>query len=115
LAGRRLRKGTSLIISPWQIQRDPRNWEEPNQFRINRTYGSAAFLPFGLGPRACVGIGLGLLELQILALEMASACEIDVVSKLPLDDPTPAVTLIPPEIRLRLRPRMTLAVQRVVA
>ena len=105
LGGYQLKKGTSLIISPWQIQRDARNWEAPNEFRIDRTYNSPAFLPFGLGPRACVGIGLGLLELQMLALEMASACDIEILSEVPAAEPTPAVTLLPPRIRLRLRPR----------
>lgn len=106
LGGMHLRKGTSLIISPWQIQHDPRNWDEPNKFRLDRTYNSPAFLPFGLGPRACVGIGLGLLELQLLALEMASACEVEILSEVPAPAPTPAVTLLPPKIRLRLRPKL---------
>jgi cytochrome P450 len=115
LCGLHLRRGTSLIISPWQLQRDARNWEEPNRFRIDRTYNSPAFLPFGLGPRACVGIGLGLLELQLLALEMASACEIDILSEVPAPAPTPAVTLLPPPIRLRLRPRESALLEKVVA
>lgn len=115
LAGHHLRQGTSLIISPWQIQRDPRSWREPNTFRIDRTYNSAAFLPFGLGPRACVGIGLGLLELQLLALEIASACDVEVLSEVPAPEPAPAVTLIPPRIRLRLRPRSVEIAQQIVA
>lgn len=115
MAGRKLRRGTSLIISPWQIQRDPRNWENPDTFRIDRSYNSPAFLPFGLGPRACVGIGLGLLELQLLALEVASACDIDVLSEVPAREPTPAVTLLPPKIRLRFRPRQAVSARREVA
>ncbi|MFN3656748.1 MAG: cytochrome P450 [Pseudolabrys sp.] len=106
VAGMKLSKGTSVIISPWQIQRDARFWDEPNKFRIDRTYNTPAFLPFGLGPRACVGIGLGLLELQLLALEMAAACEVEVLSEVPAPEPTPAVTLLPPRIRMRLRPRV---------
>lgn len=105
LGGYHLRKGTSLIISPWQIQHDSRNWPEPEEFRIDRSYNTPAFLPFGLGPRACVGIGLGLLELQMLALEMASACDVEILSEVPAPAPTPAVTLLPPRIRLRLKPR----------
>lgn len=110
LGGKQLHKGTSLIISPWQIQHDPRNWPEPDKFRIDRTYNSPAFLPFGLGPRACVGIGLGLLELQLLALEIATACDVEILSEVPAPAPTPAVTLLPPRIRLRLRPRAPVSV-----
>jgi len=65
----RLKRGTSLIISPWQLQRDERHWTDPDSFRLDRSYNTPAFMPFGLGPRACVGIGLGLLELQLLALK----------------------------------------------
>jgi cytochrome P450 len=115
LAGRRLRRGTSLIISPWQIQRDPRNWENPDTFSLERSYNSPAFLPFGLGPRACVGIGLGLLELQLLALEVASACDVEIHSGVPAGEPTPAVTLLPPRILLQLRPRQVAAIQKEVA
>jgi cytochrome P450 len=104
LGGRRLRSGTSLIISPWQLQRDPRNWNDPASFRLDRSYNTPAFMPFGLGPRACVGIGLGLLELQLLALEIAAACSIDILSPVPAAEPTPQVTLLPPAIKLRLKP-----------
>lgn len=105
LAGVRLRSGTSLIISPWQLQRDSRYWTDPDSFRLDRNYNTPAFMPFGLGPRACVGIGLGLLELQLLALEIASSCNLDVLSEIPAAAPTPQVTLLPPRIELRLRPR----------
>jgi cytochrome P450 len=104
LGGRRLKSGTSLIISPWQLQRDPRNWNDPASFRLDRSYNTPAFMPFGLGPRACVGIGLGLLELQLLALEIAAACSIDILSQVPAAEPTPQVTLLPPAIKLRLKP-----------
>ena len=70
LGGIPLKRGTSLIISPWQLQRNDRYWTDPDSFRLDRTYNTPAFMPFGLGPRACVGIGLGLLELQLLALEL---------------------------------------------
>jgi cytochrome P450 len=104
LAGVNLNGGTSLIISPWLIQRDTRYWDEPDQFRLDRSYNSVAFLPFGLGPRACVGIGLGLLELQLLALEVAGSCLVERVSSEPLQPAKPRVTLLPPPIELRLRP-----------
>ncbi len=104
LGGLRLNPGTSLIISPWQLQRDARSWSDPASFRLDRSYNTPAFMPFGLGPRACVGIGLGLLELQLLALEIAAACTIEILSEVPAAEPTPQVTLLPPVITLRLKP-----------
>ena len=107
LAGVKLKRGTSLIISPWQIQHDARYWSDPDDFKLDRNYSTPAFLPFGFGARACVGIGLGLLELQLLALEISSSCSLEILSEVPAAPPIPMVTLLPPKICLRLRPRET--------
>lgn len=115
LGGIRLKRGTSLIISPWQLQRNDRYWTDPDSFRLDRTYNTPAFMPFGLGPRACVGIGLGLLELQLLALELSASCKLDILSSVPAGKPTPQVTLLPPRIELRLRPRTQERTWRYVA
>lgn len=103
--GRRLKRGTSLIIAPWQLHRDPRHWEEPDAFRLDRSYGSKAYLPFGLGPRACVGMGLAMLELQLIALEFASAFSFGCVTPFPAPRPAPSVTLIPPEMQIEISVR----------
>jgi cytochrome P450 len=105
LGGLKLSPGTSLIISTWQMQRDERFWESPEKFRLDRAYNSPAYLPFGTGPRACVGMGLGMLELQLFCLEMASAYEIQILSEVPAPLPQPAVTILPPAIKLSLIPR----------
>ncbi|UQE03668.1 cytochrome P450 (plasmid) [Bradyrhizobium japonicum] len=113
IAGLKLKPGTSLIISPWQLQRDARYWCDPAAFRLDRAYNTPAFMPFGLGPRACVGIGLGLLELQLLALELSASCSVEILSNVPADKPTPQITLLPPHIELRLRPRVPMRRQHV--
>jgi cytochrome P450 len=100
IAGRRLKRGTSLIVAPWQLHRDPRHWDEPERFRLDRSYGSRAYLPFGLGPRACVGMGLALLELQLIALEFASTFTFGRVAPHPAPRPVPSVTLLPPPMQI---------------
>lgn len=110
-AGRRLRRGTSLIVAPWQLHRDPRYWDEPETFRLDRSYGNRAYLPFGLGPRACVGMGLAMLELQLIALEFASAYSFTQVTPFPASRPIPSVTLIPPEMQIGIRVRETVLPQ----
>jgi len=115
IGGLQLKRGTSLIISPWQLQRDNRYWVDPSSFRLDRAYNTPAFLPFGLGPRACVGIGLALLELQLLALELSTSCKLEILSSVPAGSPTPQITLLPPRIELRLRPRLQERKQRHVA
>lgn len=104
LGGRKLRPGTSLLISPWHMHRDPRFWTDPLAFRLDRHYGGPAYLPFGAGPRACVGMGVGLLELQILALEFAAAYTLTALDP-SVGDPKPSITLIPPSLRLSIQIR----------
>jgi cytochrome P450 len=100
-----LEPGTCLIISPWQLHRDSRHWPEPHEFRLHREHSGPAYMPFGAGPRVCVGMWLAKLELQIMALEFASTYHIEPVRTPPEPWPKPSVTLIPPSIELSLRLR----------
>jgi cytochrome P450 len=113
--GRKLKRGTSLIIAPWQLHRDPRHWEDPDAFRLDRSYGNKAYLPFGLGPRTCVGMGLAMLELQLIALEFASAFSFGQVTPYPAPRPIPSVTLIPPQMQIDIRIREAVHVHASVA
>ena len=100
IEGVSLKAGDAIIISPWHLHRDPRYWDEPSKFRIDRPFNNRAYLPFGAGPRACLGMGIALLELQLLALELAAAFKLEITSPVPAPLPAPSITLIPPEIRL---------------
>lgn len=107
LAGYDLAPGASLVVSPWHIQRDPKYWERPDEFCIDRDHlRNPSWVPFGAGPRVCVGMGVAMLELQLVALEFASAFEMRVTSRVPPPLPTPRVTIVPPEIRIGLEPRV---------
>lgn len=103
IGGRTLKRGTSLIISPWQMHRDSRFWSnDPHQFSLERSYNGPAYMPFGTGPRACVGMGVAMLELQLLALEMAAAYEFKNVHPVSPPWPKPSVTLVPPPISIEI-------------
>lgn len=103
LAGERIRTGDAILIPPWHFHRSERFWSEPDSFRLDRDYGTQAFLPFGAGPRVCVGMGLAMLELQLIALEFAAAVDIQVRSAVPAAAPKPSITLLPPPIELSVR------------
>ncbi|MGB7204319.1 MAG: cytochrome P450 [Anderseniella sp.] len=99
LADTIIRSGTSFIISPWTFHRSQKHWDSPELFNINRQRSSAAFIPFGSGPRACVGMGIALMELQLLALELASMCDLEVRQSGNLK-PVASLTLLPPEMAI---------------
>lgn len=102
IAGYRLRRGTSLLFCPWQMHRHPRYWPEPDAFRLDRSYLSGAYIPFGAGPRTCVGMGVATLELQLLALEFAAAYHLVIGEPRPAPIPSASVTLVPPPIEIRM-------------
>ncbi|CAH8335610.1 unnamed protein product [Eruca vesicaria subsp. sativa] len=64
-------RGTWLFINAWAIHRDPKLWDEPDVFKPERFNSKewktqhGNFLPFGIGRRACPGMGLAQLVLSL--------------------------------------------------
>jgi cytochrome P450 len=72
--GHRIHAGEQVMISPWVLHHDPRWWVGPERFRPDRwrngetdTLPKGAFMPFGAGPRVCVGQYFAWMELRIVA------------------------------------------------
>ncbi|NEA33618.1 cytochrome P450 [Streptomyces sp. SID13031] len=70
--------GADVMISPYTLHRHPGFWPEPDQFRPERFAADApalahryAYIPFGAGPRVCVGSHLGMLEATLVAAMVA--------------------------------------------
>lgn len=67
LEGARIRPGDLVQILPWVTQRDPRFFPDPERFDPDRflrppTWPDYAYIPFGAGPRVCIGRSFGLME-----------------------------------------------------
>jgi len=65
-------KGMPIIIPVHAIQRDPKNFENPNEFdpehfsaKNKDNIKPYTFIPFGGGPRACIGERLGVMQTKI--------------------------------------------------
>jgi cytochrome P450 len=73
LAGLRIPAGTLVIISPWLLHRRPDAWPDPERFDPERFLGAgqsaaraASYLPFGAGPRLCIGRDVALAEIVLV-------------------------------------------------
>lgn len=63
--------GTLLLISPWLLHRREQTWPDPLRFDPARFLGGPAhrregYLPFGAGPRQCIGRDFALVEATLL-------------------------------------------------
>ena len=74
VGGQPVRAGQIVSIWPWLTHRNPAYWPEPDAFRPERFLKAdparprLAYLPFGAGPRVCIGAQLALTEaLTVLA------------------------------------------------
>jgi cytochrome P450 len=99
LGGFRIPAGSTVVISPWVTHRHPAFWEEPARFDPERFLEERAaarpplaYLPFGAGPRFCVGSHFALAEaLTILSL-VARRWRLRLVEGHPVV-PAPGITL----------------------
>lgn len=67
IGGQHVPAGSLIFIAPYLLHRDPRAWDAPDTFRPERFVGRpehAAWLPFGFGPRRCVGEHLAMMILR---------------------------------------------------
>jgi cytochrome P450 len=78
VGGYRVPAGADVMISPYTLHRHPGFWPHPDQFRPERFATSAAvtahryaYIPFGAGPRVCVGSHLGMMEATLIAAMVA--------------------------------------------
>ncbi|MBI5514599.1 MAG: cytochrome P450 [Deltaproteobacteria bacterium] len=119
VCGVRVPKGTLVGVTPWCLHRDPRYWPDPERFDPERFTPEAvaarpryAYLPFGAGPRVCIGNNFAMMEAQLLLAMIARRyhCERAPLHRVALD---PSVTLRPrdglPMVRRRRTPRAVAA------
>jgi cytochrome P450 len=110
-AGVEVPKGAVVMIAPWLLHRHRKLWDEPDRFDASRFLPGAppperfAYLPFGVGPRVCVGAQFALTEATLVLARLVQAFEIRRADDAPVV-PVAAITVRPnrpPPFRLTPR------------
>lgn len=95
-------EGTLICISPWTLHRNPAYWPDPERFDPDRFLPAAAaarpghaYLPFGGGPRVCIGRAFALTEAALVLATILPGLRLAHVPGAPVE----------PEALVTLRPR----------
>jgi len=112
LDGYALRRGDTVLMSPYIFHHDPRYWPDPARFNPERFapdneagIDKTVYMPFGGGPRVCIGNIFALMETQLLTAIIAQQYRLELI---PGETPTPEylVTTRPRDgLRMRVRRR----------
>jgi cytochrome P450 len=110
---KQLKKGGMVVVSPWLIQRSRDNFPEPHGFDPGRftdpDQAAAcrhAYLPFGKGPRLCVGAGFANQEALLAIAGVVRAFRLAPVEG-DVPEPVSRLTLRPGNgVRLHLTPAL---------
>src|SRR5438132_13532297 len=71
------------MIAPWVLHRHRRLWDKPEDFDSSRFLPDArpparfAYMPFGAGPRTCIGAQFALTEIVLVLAAMVRAFRIE--------------------------------------
>jgi cytochrome P450 len=102
ILGRRVPAGTVVAISPYVLHRRRGLWENPDAFDPSRFLGERreridrfAYIPFGAGPRVCIGMPFAMQEAIIILANFLRAFRFELV----------AGYSVMPQQRVTLRPR----------
>lgn len=100
VAGLTVPRGALILIAPWILHRHRAFWAAAERFDPARFLPGApaprrfAYMPFGAGPRICVGAPFALTELVLAIATLAHAFEIGLAPHRPVN-PVGRVTLQP--------------------
>jgi len=90
IAGMSVRKNDVILIAPWLLHRHEKLWRDPGAFVPERFLAPApppdrfAYLPFGVGPRVCIGAHFALVEATLALARIIAAFRIALLDKDPV-------------------------------
>jgi cytochrome P450 len=102
VGGIAIRPRTSVMISPWVLHRHRTLWDDPDYFEPERFAPGRrekihrfAYLPFGAGPRICIGMGFAMQEALLILRAVLRRHRLELVPGHPVE----------PQARVTLRPK----------
>jgi cytochrome P450 len=93
VAGTQLKRGDVVLIAPWLLHRHEKLWRDPNAFMPARFMPGVAppdrfaYLPFGVGPRVCIGAHFALVEATLALARIVGRFRVE------LQDDTPVMPM----------------------
>lgn len=104
----RIKKGTTVLSSPWVMHRDSRYYPDPERFDPSRwtperkeARPKFCYFPFGAGPRICIGEQFAWAEATLVLAVLARRWTLRLAQDHPVE-PLPLITLRPKEgVRMR--------------
>lgn len=89
IAGHAVRKGDVVFIAPWLLHRHVKLWDDPDAFVPQRFLTATppdrfAYLPFGVGPRICIGAHFALTEATLALARIVGAFRIERIDATPV-------------------------------
>ena len=87
--GKPVRKGDVIFIAPWLLHRHEKHWENPNAFLPERFLNGPppdrfAYLPFGVGPRICIGAHFALVEATLALADIIGSFRVELIETQPV-------------------------------
>jgi cytochrome P450 len=112
--GWRIPKGALVILSPYTVHRQANTWPDSEAFKPERFLEKEppgapglkrfAYIPFGAGPRICIGNQFAQVEGQLILATVAQRCHLELTAPQPRTDAL--VTLRPHGgLPMRVKPR----------
>jgi len=104
--------GTDVMLSPYLIQRHPRHWERPGEFRPERFVDASVdprdqwiYIPFAAGPRHCVGENFAMYEMTLHVARVARRWRLEYIDDGPVAVEAAINLRTRRGLRMRLQPR----------
>jgi len=90
VGGLPVRKGDAILIAPWLLHRHEKLWAEPEAFIPARFMPGApqpdrfAYLPFGVGPRVCIGAHFAQVEATLALAKLIGEFRVELRDRIPV-------------------------------